>query len=267
MFDVPIDDVTMGEAIDSLLGVLDAVGDATPVQPVPPAQACFVNADCVNQLAGADGDAYHEVLSRARFVFADGSGMKLAGRILGQPLRDNVNGTDLFPRLCASLNESANTHSLFLLGGRPGVAEGVRDWIRETYPSVAVAGLRHGYFDPGSIDEVLAEIRASGARILLVAFGAPRQDLWIREQLPKLDVALAIGVGGLFDFYSGRLPRAPRWVRRLGMEWSFRLLREPDRLWRRYLLGNPIFVARTLRERFGPTRTIRPSQDSDGGTP
>ena len=268
MFGIPIDDVTMDEAVSALAGALEPFVDPGQGQrpgdlrPKTASQACFVNADCINRLAGADGDRYREVLSGARFVFADGSGMRLAGRILGQPVRDNVNGTDLFPRLCALLAERGDW--LFLLGGKAGVPEGVRAWIASNTPGLRVVGLQHGYFAQSETEKVLAEIRASGARVLLVAFGAPRQDLWIREHLPRLDVSLAIGVGGLFDFYSGRVPRAPLWVRRLGLEWSFRLGQEPGRLWRRYILGNPIFVARTLNERWRARRARRARSPAGG---
>ena len=97
--------------------------------------------------------------------------------------------------------------------------------------------------------EVIRGIRDSGADLLLVAMGAPRQDLWIQRHLAATGVKVAMGVGGLFDFYSGRIPRAPRWVREIGLEWLYRFSREPRRMWRRYFLGNPLFLARVLMEK------------------
>ncbi|MDD3471568.1 MAG: WecB/TagA/CpsF family glycosyltransferase, partial [Syntrophaceae bacterium] len=96
------------------------------------------------------------------------------------------------------------------------------------------------------------KIKDSGAHLLLVAFGAPRQDLWINEHLDETNAKVAIGVGGLFDFYSGRIPRAPVWMREIGMEWLYRLLQEPGRLWKRYLIGNGIFLSRVIWEKFFP---------------
>jgi N-acetylglucosaminyldiphosphoundecaprenol N-acetyl-beta-D-mannosaminyltransferase len=98
---------------------------------------------------------------------------------------------------------------------------------------------------------VVAAINASGASVLLVAFGAPRQDLWLADLHDRLRPAVRMGVGGLFDFYSGRIPRAPIWLRELGLEWVYRLLQEPGRMWRRYVVGNPLFLARVLREALG----------------
>ncbi len=124
------------------------------------------------------------------------------------------------------------------------MAADVARWLAKHYPGVEVAGFRHGYFAAGEEAEVIEEIRDSGADLVLVAFGAPRQELWIRRNLSRLGAKVVIGVGGLLDFFSGRIPRAPRWVRKLGMEWCYRLCQEPKRLWRRYLVGNVVFLAR-----------------------
>lgn len=229
LFGIPLDNLTMVEAVAAVVQRLEGG---------QPQQICFVNADCAN-IARRD-PRYLEALHRAGLVFADGIGMRLAGAALKTPIRDNVNGTDLFPRLCAALEGTGK--GLYLLGARPGVAEGVCDWIASHYPGVHLAGCQHGFFPPEDEPAVIRRIADSGADVLLVAFGAPRQELWIDRHLDELGVRVAAGVGGLFDFYSGRIPRAPRWVRRLGMEWLYRLYQEPGRLWKRYLLGNPVFL-------------------------
>ena len=229
---IAIDNVLMDEAIASIMERLDGEG---------PSQVCFVNADCAN-IACRD-EEYRGVLGRADMVFADGSGLNIGARILGRRIRGNVNGTDMLPILCEAL--SGTGKGLFLLGARPGIADLVRDWICEQYPDTIVNGLHHGYFGPDE-EEIIGQIRGSGASILLVAFGAPRQDVWIAERLDRLGVKVAVGVGGLFDFYSGRIPRAPRWMRRFGIEWCYRFYQEPARLWRRYVVGNPLFLLRVL---------------------
>ena len=231
---IPLHNLTMAEALDTILARLDAS---------VPAQVCFVNADCAN--IAHKNPAYHTVLTQADVVLADGIGLKLAGKCLGQEIKQNVNGTDLFPRLCEAL--SGTSKRLFLLGARPGVAEEVCRWVTTHYPDVVMAGWHHGYFTPDEEPQVLQHIASTRADILLVAFGAPRQDLWIQQHLRTTGVKVAMGVGGLFDFYSGRIARAPIWVRELGAEWLYRLYQEPGRMWKRYLLGNGLFLWRVLR--------------------
>jgi N-acetylglucosaminyldiphosphoundecaprenol N-acetyl-beta-D-mannosaminyltransferase len=238
LFGIPLDNVTMTEAIAAILQRLE--GGA-------PQQACFVNADCVN--LSYRHPNYLETLQQADLVFADGIGMRIAAAALGHSIQENLNGTDLFPCLCEALERAGK--SLFLLGARPGVADEVRGWVARQFPSLHVAGCHHGYFSPDEQHAVIRRIADSGADLLLVAFGAPRQDLWIRRHLGDLGVGVAMGVGGLFDFYSGRTPRAPRWMRHRGLEWLYRLYQEPGRLWKRYLIGNPRFLLRLAREMRG----------------
>jgi N-acetylglucosaminyldiphosphoundecaprenol N-acetyl-beta-D-mannosaminyltransferase len=235
---VPTDNITMEEAIEAVM------------QPTPAArQVSFVNVDCVNK--ACRDQEYRDVLLTSDLRLADGIGLRIAGKILGNEVRENVNGTDMFPRLCARLQDEKE--SLFLLGGRPGIADGVARWAKERYPELAIAGIRDGFFGAGEERSVVDEINRSGATILLVAFGAPKQELWIRKQLKDLKVRSALGVGGLFDFYSGMMPRAPQWVRELGMEWAYRLAKEPGRMWKRYLLGNGIFLFMVMLSKFrGP---------------
>jgi len=237
LFGVHVGNMTMAQAIDDLLD---------RCQRRISTNAAFVNADCLNK-AWQDED-YRRILNGFDRVYADGSGIKLASYIHGWKLLDNVNGTDMFPLLCQRL--AARGGSLFLLGARPGVAESCGRAMQLRYPGLKIAGTQHGYFPASTTDELLEQINASGADVLLVAFGAPIQERWLAEHTHKLEVPLHIGVGGLLDFYSGRIPRAPFWLRRIGMEWIWRLLQEPVRMWRRYLLGNPLFVLRVLLIRY-----------------
>jgi len=243
LFEIEIDNVTLEQAVKVVADRLD--GDT-------PTQVSFVNADCVN--IASRHAAYLEALQQSDLVFADGIGVRVAGSVLGQPVRDNINGTDLFPRLAAALEGSGKR--IYLLGGRPGVAERVARWLAENYPGVELAGWRHGYFSAEEEAAVIEDIRRSGADLALVAFGAPRQELWIRRNLSKLGAKVVIGVGGLMDFFSGRIPRAPRWIREFGMEWCYRLYQEPRRLWRRYLIGNIVFLGRLACRSFLPETTM-----------
>ena len=182
-----------------------------------------------------------------------GFGMRIAGRLLNQPVRDNVNGTDLFPRLCAAL--SLHGRSVYLLGGRPGIAKAAADWAKTHYPLLRIAGAHDGYFGADQTGQVVADIRRSRADVLLVAMGVPVQEGWIDRNSASTGATVTIGVGGLFDYYSGRIPRAPAWMRRCGLEWTFRLIQEPGRLWRRYLVGNLVFLARIGRDRLANSTT------------
>jgi N-acetylglucosaminyldiphosphoundecaprenol N-acetyl-beta-D-mannosaminyltransferase len=231
-----IDNRTMDQAVAEIL---------TPSHSGRAKQVSFVNVDCINQTF-ADSE-YREVLQTSDLRLGDGIGLRIAGRILGSEVRQNVNGTDLFPKLCAELEMRGD--SLFLLGAKPGVANDVAAWIHNTYPQLRVAGTQHGYFSESDEPKVMEMIRASKSTILLVAFGAPRQEKWIRKHLEQLPVISALAVGGLFDFYSGRIPRAPLWLRELGLEWTYRLYQEPGRMWRRYLVGNAVFLARVCWQR------------------
>ncbi len=233
---IPIANVTMDDALADVLARLPAER-ATQVH--------FVNAHCAN--VAARDPLYLEILQRSARVYADGVGLRIAGRMLHREVRDNVNGTDLFPRLCAAL--AGTGHGVFLFGGRPGVAESVADWIRGRHADVTISGVHHGYVTDDEETELIERIRESGARVLLVALGVPRQEKWVDRNLERLPVGVALGVGGLFDFYSGSIPRAPYLLRRLGLEWVYRLYQEPGRMWRRYILGNPLFLWRVLRSR------------------
>jgi N-acetylglucosaminyldiphosphoundecaprenol N-acetyl-beta-D-mannosaminyltransferase len=233
---VRMDNLTMAEASDQIV---------TLARSEKPSQVCFVNADCVN-IACTDAD-YRSTLAKASLVLADGIGVRIAGAILDQNVRENVNGTDMLPFLCSAL-EAAGL-SLYLLGGKPGVAEDAGKWITQHYPGLKLAGHRDGYFSAAEEPAVLDSINASGANVVLVGMGAPRQDKWIANHKDLAGARVMIGVGGLLDFYSGRIPRAPVWVRELGMEWFYRFMQEPKRMFHRYFVGNFDFLYRVLGER------------------
>ncbi len=221
-------------------------------------QFAFVNADCLNIAFG--NAEYKSVLNQAR-VFGDGSGVRYACNMTGQKIIDNVNGTDMLPLLCEQAR--AEGKSIYLLGGRPGVADKAVARITQRYPGIAIAGYQHGFFTTDETDDVIRNINESKADILLVALGAPDQDLFIAEHLEDLQIGAAIGVGGLFDFLAKEVGRAPRLVRALGLEWVVRWLNEPKRLLKRYLIGNPLFLWRVIRHddvRTDAQETLRPAE-------
>ena len=233
---IPITNLSMSEAVDRIV-TLALANDTT--------QVCFVNADCVN-LAVRDAP-YKITLQNAELVLADGIGVRLAGQLLNRHIRQNVNGTDLLPLLCSIA--ASKGLGIYLLGGHPGVAEAAAKWMQQRCPDLRISGTRNGYFTAEDESAIVNDIRISGAHILLVALGAPKQEEWIADHKSSLNPGVCLGVGGLFDFYSGRIPRAPIWMREIGLEWFYRFLQEPGRMWRRYFLGNAIFLLRVLAER------------------
>lgn len=206
----------------------------------------FVNAHGINT-ALADAD-YKSTVATADRIYADGSGMAVAARMSGVGLIDNVNGTDLFPLLCRE-GIAANA-SIFLLGGKPGIAALAARSIADFGMGQAIAGTHHGYFEHGSAqeDRVIGEINASGAKIVLVGMGVPVQDQWALRNAARLDAPVIAGVGGLFDFFSGAVSRSPKFMRTAGCEWMWRLALEPQRMAHRYLVGNAVFLAHAARE-------------------
>ncbi len=200
----------------------------------------FVNAHCVN--IAAKNPSYLSVLQHAKAVFADGTGIRKAGAKLRHPIVDNVNGTDLFPLMCSECQRTSK--KLYLLGGKPGIAEKSAQWANEYVHSDIIAGYHDGFFTEEETEGLLDQINESKADLLLVGMGVPMQELWLHSHLPELTVSVAMGVGALFDFYSGTIPRAPVLMRKMGIEWVWRLVLEPKRMWRRYIIGNIEFMVR-----------------------
>jgi alpha-1,3-mannosyltransferase len=201
----------------------------------------FANANCLNV---AHIDPRVRSALGAAVVLNDGIGLDIASKLLfGTQFPDNLNGTDFTPHY---LQKTHHHFRLYLLGGRPGVANRAAKVFAQMCPRHQVVGCRDGYF-PRSEDALVARaISASGADVLLVAMGNPDQELWLQDNLAATGCRLGFAVGALFDFVTGEAHRAPLWVRTARLEWAYRLAREPRRLWRRYVVGNPIFVLRVL---------------------
>lgn len=204
--------------------------------------AAFLNAHCAN--VAARDTHYARALRAADIVLPDGAGISLAARLTGRRLTANLNGTDLCRPLCT---EAARRGlSVYLLGAKPGVADRAAAAMVARTPGLRIAGTRDGYFPKAETADVIAEINASGADIVLVAMGVPMQDVWLYRHRRQIRAQLAMGVGALFDFEAGVVSRAPKLLRRAGMEWAWRLALEPRRMFTRYVLGNPAFVARAM---------------------
>ncbi|MBN1484513.1 MAG: WecB/TagA/CpsF family glycosyltransferase [Chloroflexia bacterium] len=187
---------------------------------------------------------FRETIQQADLATADGVGITLAGWMLGTPFPGRVTGVELTWRLAELA--AAKRYRLYLLGAGPGVAERAAQRLQQRYPDLIVAGTYAGSPAPEDEEEIVARVHRSGAQILLVAYGAPQQDLWLRRNLPRLGTAVGIGVGGTLDYISGVVPRAPSWMRNIGLEWLYRLWHQPQR-WRR-MLNLPLFAGLVLRQ-------------------
>jgi N-acetylglucosaminyldiphosphoundecaprenol N-acetyl-beta-D-mannosaminyltransferase len=184
----------------------------------------------------------------ADVIGADGVPLVWASRLLGNPLPGRVNGTDLMYRLLEKANEKR--YRVFFFGAKEEVLQRVLDKVRKEYPGVNIAGFQHGYFTAEEESGIVAKIRAAHTDILLIAFGTPKKELWVKQYLSTMNVPVVHGVGGSFDVVAGAIPRAPLWMQANGMEWLFRLMQEPRRMWRRYLVTNTIFIMLLLKEWF-----------------
>lgn len=198
---------------------------------------------------------YRAVLNSADLAVPDTVGVVYASRLYGAPLRGRVAGIELLESLCA--RAAREGLSVYLLGAAPGVAEAAGETLAARYPGLRIVGARDGYFSDADAPEVAKTIRASGARIVYAALGFPKQEYFLATWLGTTGAGVGIGVGGSFDVLAGRLSRAPAIFRRLGLEWLYRLMREPRR-WRRQL-ALPMFVWLVILDRLTAGKGSRSS--------
>ena len=242
---IPVDVTTFAGMLAAIAGWI-ARGDRVY-------QICTVSPEFV--MIAQDDAEFRRVLRSADLCVADGAGLLLAARYLGRPLPERVTGSDGVPLIAQRAAHEG--WKLFLLGAAPGVAEQAAQKLQAQNPGLQIAGSYAGSPAPEEADAIIERVNRSGADILLVAYGAPRQDVWIARHRARLNVRVAMGVGGTFDFIAGVIPRAPEWMRRSGLEWLYRLYRQPWR-WRR-MLRLPRFVWAVLRHRDRPLQ-----HDSEG---
>lgn len=236
---VAVDRVDMSSAASRISEMIAAHREAAASgAPLPPVgHVITANTEMVMMARG--NPALAEVFAAASLVVPDGIGLVWAAGVFGDPLPERVAGIDLMEEVLAACTRHG--WRPFLLGAAPGVAEEAGRLLQRRYPDLEMAGWHHGYFEPGQTADILACIEASEADLLLVALGAPRQEEWIAAHRRLLRVPVAIGVGGSLDVWAGHAPRAPRWWREAGLEWLYRLLRQPRRAVR--MLALPRFAA------------------------
>jgi N-acetylglucosaminyldiphosphoundecaprenol N-acetyl-beta-D-mannosaminyltransferase len=233
---VRIDAVTLEQV---LAGIEAFIADGRPHQIVT------VNPEFV--MAAQSDAEFRHIINSSALALPDGVGVWLASRHLGRPLPDRIPGVDLVERLAAMSADRG--YRLFFLGAMPDVADQAVEVMRERYPGMVVAGTYAGSPRREEDTAIVERVRATSPDVLFVAYGAPAQDHWIARNLRRLEVPVCIGVGGSFDYIAGVHPRAPRWMRQVGLEWLHRLITQPWR-WRR-MMALPRFGWRVLWSRDG----------------
>jgi N-acetylglucosaminyldiphosphoundecaprenol N-acetyl-beta-D-mannosaminyltransferase len=237
-----VDRVSMEYAVRLLVEALRHRGSLPPLTVVGP------NAQLVT-LAERD-EPFAHAMQVADLAIPDGISVVMASRLLGFPLPERVTGGDLMESLCAEAARYG--FRVFLLGGPPGVAMTAADKLRQQFPGLQVCGTYCpplGFeFDPAELARMRAAINEASPDLLCVAFGAPKQEVWMQQNRSLLSAGVMLAVGAAFERHAGLRRRAPRWVQRIALEWLFRLILEPRRLWRRYLIGNTCFVLLILRQ-------------------
>ncbi|MBA2393455.1 MAG: WecB/TagA/CpsF family glycosyltransferase [Ktedonobacteraceae bacterium] len=213
------------DAIEQIIALRRQQNDQLPCQQVVTLNPEFL-------MVAQRNNKFRRAINEAALVVADGMGIVWATRYLREPVPERITGTDLLPELARRC--AAKGYRLFLLGAAPGVAELAAERLRTLAPGLLIAGTYAGSPVPNEEAEVIERVRTAQADVLCVAYGAPAQELWIYRNLSRLPAAIAIGVGGAYDFLSGRQQRAPEIMQRSGLEWLYRLYREPWR-WRRML--------------------------------
>ncbi len=232
---VNVDSITFEMAVDAAESMVKSEGVSMIFTPNPE----------IIMRAREDAEL-KEILNSANLCTADGIGVVYASKILKQPVPERVAGFDL---VCALLERLAKSgDGVFLFGAKPGVAETAKDKLGEKYPGISVVGTHDGYFKPEDEPGIVEEINASGAKLLLVCLGAPKQEKWIAKHKDELDVNLCMGVGGTLDVFAGTAKRAPKIFIKLNLEWLYRLLKQPSRIGRYAALPKFVFAVRKSRK-------------------
>jgi N-acetylglucosaminyldiphosphoundecaprenol N-acetyl-beta-D-mannosaminyltransferase len=196
---------------------------------------------------------FREIYSQAFLVVPDGVPLLWAAKFLQTPLKGRVNGTDLFEKLCEIA--AAKELKIFLLGGRSGAATQAAEILQTRYSGLKIVGTHcppYGFeSNTAELALINTKIRETTPHILFVGLGAPKQENWIYANYQQLGVPISIGIGVSFELVAGMVKRAPVWMQKSGLEWLFRLIVEPKRLWQRYVVGNPLFIWLVLRQKLG----------------
>lgn len=210
-----------------------------------PRSISYVNAHCIN-VAYKDSE-YREALKKMDLVYADGMGVVMAGRFLYGSYIKKITGRDWIDNFCKL---AVNQHlRVYILAGKPGILSLAIERMRKEYPELDIAGFNDGFFTRKSENEVLYEIKSTRPHIVFIGMGIPQQEKWVGENRGKIIAPVCWNVGALFDYVAGLEPQVPGWMDKIALEWLWRLMMDPSGKWKRYLVGNPLFILRILYQK------------------
>jgi len=240
-----VDNVSMQEVIKTIENLIEKKEQIYVVTP---------NVDHIVKLQ-SDVDL-RKVYEDARLILADGMPLMWAAKLLGSPLKEKISGSDLFPKLCEVAAEKG--YKLFFLGGRPGAALKASEVLKSKYPHIQIVGVYSPPFgfenDKEENDKIIKMIKDAEPDILFVGLGAPKQEKWIYRHKDECQVPVSIGIGVSFEFVSGMVKRAPIWMQKAGLEWFWRLMMEPKRLWKRYLIDDMKFFWLVFKQKLSQNK-------------
>lgn len=211
-----------------------------------PTQHVVINASKVN-LMEADPELA-SIVNECPLINADGASIVWAAKKLEVPLGERVTGIDLFQRLVGLASEKG--YRIYLFGAKEEVVTKVKAIFEDMYPDIQIVGYRNGYFTEADEPQIVSDMAASGADMMFVAFSSPKKEYWVHKYIDQIGIPFVMGVGGSFDVVAGVTDRAPTWMQEHGLEWFYRFIQEPGRLWKRYIIGNLKFVALTYKYKF-----------------
>ena len=218
-----------------------------------PTQHVVINASKVNLME--DDLELRKIVNSCPLINADGASIVWAAKKLGVPLKERVTGCDLFQELVRVASEKG--YKIYLFGAKEEVVTKVKAIYEDQYPGIQIVGYRNGYFTDADEPEIVKKMAESGADIMFVAFSSPKKEYWVNKYLDQLNIPFVMGVGGSFDIVAGVTDRAPKWFQDHGLEWFYRFIQEPRRMWRRYIIGNAKFVALTYKYKAGNKNTSK----------
>lgn len=232
-----VDALSMEESIERIEEI---------IQKGIPTQHVVINASKVNLMV--QDEKLRDIVNSCPLINADGASIVWAAKKLGIPLKERVTGIDLFLKLVELAPQKQ--YKIYLFGAKEEVVVKVKQIFEEKYPGINIVGYRNGYFTEEDEPEIVKEMSESGADMMFVAFSSPKKEYWVNKYLNEMKIPFVMGVGGSFDVVAGVTNRAPVWMQNHGLEWFYRFIQEPGRMWKRYIIGNAQFVIYTYKMKF-----------------
>ncbi|EPY2289500.1 WecB/TagA/CpsF family glycosyltransferase [Clostridium sporogenes] len=236
MFDCNVAALTMEETIQEIECYIK---ERKPVQHV------VINAGKVVLME--NNEELKTVIQKCPLINADGQSIVWASKILAKPLPERVTGIDLMENLVCLSNEKG--YRIYFFGAKEHIVKKVIEKYKDKYPNLQIAGYRNGYFSEKDNKDIVEDMKKSKADILFVAFSSPKKEFWLYNNMDKIDIPFCMGVGGSFDVVAGKTKRSPKWMQKIGLEWFYRFMQEPRRMWKRYLVGNFKFIKIVIEEK------------------